>query len=798
LINSVLAGHGPITPCSGAIGNLIIKIQWQIKTNVDCVGFLQSICKKSNMAKEKKITTTFEATNIGPHRNLSDSLQFSSLKIGVFGNNGSGKTFLSRMFRLIDNPDIEKANKILSINTTSGSFSFQIGEMNDTGDVSDKLEIKISKDNKPIIVNRTKYIFHVFNSDYVNDNIAEKEYLPDGEIEGYILGKAKIDLSKEKAQLQKLDKKIKDKVEVFKEEVDKAKIDLDKVKVSKNTKEYKFDYKDVYHNTSAYTDEKSFDDLKSVNSVLSKMPDDLPDVSEIEINADASFIDGLSVLFNTEYSKSSFAQEFKEKIEKKQEFIIYGIKKLPKDRNDWENCPFCEQELLEDAKKLIDDYVAFISDEEARVKADINRLISGLENLEKDLNSDFANLAKISRQFENIKQYIPSEASVILDEFAEDEKIKQSISSLKDLLARKRNDIEKVIEPSEYENEIKIISDYIESIKKTGGANNNLISELNAKKKNTREEKLRLNRRLCKARYQKLQIDLKDSIDEIKALHEEKKEREKDIEEKESQEKVSKKSKVIKSLEYYLSWFFGDKYTFDKENFCLKFHNHLMDKNSTDILSDGEKNIVAFCFYLSDLHKIISKETDYENLFFIIDDPISSLDFHYVYSVSQVLKDLEKQLGVKKSKFLIFTHNLEFMSILTRNRLIKKPVILSNSKLSPLSRELVMPYEEHLRDINSVSKGDKPPSHTTPNSVRHVLETINRFEAPNLNLREYCEKNSVLEKNEFVYSLMHDGSHGIIRQQKAYTDEMMKEGCKAVIDFVKKKFEGQIKQIESK
>ena len=106
-----------------------------------------------------------------------------------------------------------------------------------------------------------------------------------------------------------------------------------------------------------------------------------------------------------------------------------------------------------------------------------------------------------------------------------------------------------------------------------------------------------------------------------------------------------------------------------------------------------------------------------------------------------------------------------------------------------------MPYEEHLRDIYCVSEGEKSPSHTTPNSIRHVLETLNRFEAPNLALKDYCDKQNALEKTNFIYSLMHDSSHGIIRNQIPYTDEMIIKGCVEVINFVKMKFEGQIEHI---
>jgi hypothetical protein len=44
---------------------------------------------------------------------------------------------------------------------------------------------------------------------------------------------------------------------------------------------------------------------------------------------------------------------------------------------------------------------------------------------------------------------------------------------------------------------------------------------------------------------------------------------------------------------------------------------------------------------------------------------------------------------------------------------------------------------------------------------------------------------------------MHDGSHGIIRLQKPYTDQMIKSACNVVSDYVLKDFSGQIKIITS-
>ena len=63
----------------------------------------------------KNILTKIEANNLGPHLGLEDSFPMSKLKLGIFANNGTGKTFLSRAFRLIENNDAEHVNKILTI-----------------------------------------------------------------------------------------------------------------------------------------------------------------------------------------------------------------------------------------------------------------------------------------------------------------------------------------------------------------------------------------------------------------------------------------------------------------------------------------------------------------------------------------------------------------------------------------------------------------------------------------------------------------------------------------------------------
>lgn len=79
-----------------------------------------------------------------------------------------------------------------------------------------------------------------------------------------------------------------------------------------------------------------------------------------------------------------------------------------------------------------------------------------------------------------------------------------------------------------------------------------------------------------------------------------------------------------------------------------------ISKNPSEILSDGEKRIVALAAFLAD---VTGKAG---NIPFIFDDPISSLDQDYEEQTISRLLELGKERQV-----IIFTHRLSFLSILT-------------------------------------------------------------------------------------------------------------------------------------
>jgi len=185
--------------------------------------------KQVNMSGQK-IKTEFNCQNIAPIKSLTKEINSNSLKFGVFANNGSGKTFISRMFRLTENSkeiNFDKygnspTDKLITLGETRGNFSFKITDKE--GNVVEQFSIDLDKHTVPKIPD-TSYLFHVFNEDYVEDNLRSLDYDKNDEINGFILGKVNIDLSDYEERLKKIEKEGSDLLTQIGSEIDKYIVD---------------------------------------------------------------------------------------------------------------------------------------------------------------------------------------------------------------------------------------------------------------------------------------------------------------------------------------------------------------------------------------------------------------------------------------------------------------------------------------------------------------------------------------------------------------------------------------------
>lgn len=751
-----------------------------------------------------KIRIKLKCSNIAPLENLDKEFEINSLKIGVFANNGCGKTFLSRMFRLLEK-NVDTAledgiityltDRLITFGKTNAAFEFRI--IDNAGTIKEDININLTNGLHPAIPTTT-YIYHTFNQDYVDENIRALDYEHSEDVQGFILGKTNIDLTDDKKKLSDIiEAKTKLKDEVTAKIETYIKTNISSIANIRRIGEYS-----LYMSADTFFaqgEQKKTDLPKSVNDYIAdfdkvkSVPENLSDIDALGLfEIDQENLNEIQGILSTVYTISNFGESFKAEMRNKQDFVEKGLILMKTSEG---RCPFCKQTLNPDSLSIIDKYNDFITNEESKTIKKIQELIQFIGNKRKELVTlKSKNTMAINRYNEYKTKYIPScekKSLCELDTTAVDE----CLMKTKNALEEKQKHISKSIDIKDIIT--KSIFDNIYTLNSIISSNNDLINEINNKKNTIGEENKGIRRNICKAAYNYLietyGKEHKQYVEYIKQEDSLKKE----IEKKKASQKIEKKKLVAKTIKQVLDYFFSGKYTLDEKTFRLIFHSKTLEKNQTkNVLSEGEKNIVAFAYFLGDTHTIIAKEDDYKKLFFVIDDPISSMDFTYVYTLSGVIRDIKSIFPkMDKVRQFIFTHNSDFIRILSSNNILDKVMLLKNSTLNEWNENFTVPYISHLLDIYRIARKEAPATHTTANSIRHIIETIDKFESINSNedsVKEFIKNNVPNDKKSYTY--INDLSHGGWRtEQPPMDDDDYQEVCETIISLIEKRYPNQIK-----
>lgn len=143
-----------------------------------------------------------------------------------------------------------------------------------------------------------------------------------------------------------------------------------------------------------------------------------------------------------------------------------------------------------------------------------------------------------------------------------------------------------------------------------------------------------------------MQIELKPLFIEEEVLQKAIIEKEEEIISLKEESLTSKRDMVAKSLDEYIENTFYGKYTFDTETFEISLGDNVIGEDAKFVLSDGEKSAFAFIHYLANIHTIVESEDDYEKIIFVMDDPISSMDYLYIYEMLSNIRFLNKKLNL--------------------------------------------------------------------------------------------------------------------------------------------------------
>ncbi len=587
----------------------------------------------------------------------------------IFGNNGCGKTSLTRAFELLisKNNHIEKYRTISTAESPSIEFECEDGSY------------KIEPNSN---IGAPSFKVEIYNSDFLHNNAPfNSEFglkkLDDGVIilEGSVLGEETKEINQLKncrEKVEKRQKKIKDEnsaeqesaIKKYDEEIEKIRKEVtsktiqiapNEIKINNicEVSKNKFKYQeDVLTNLKKDFDElnetmKEFDDLKEM---------ELPkDYQTIKVKLESLFS------FDIDKEAGQVSKEIKEHISKVgREFIEKGIE-LQKEMPD-NACPFCKQEII---NNIIQAYTSYFNKSIEQFKQDSLEVSGTLKKILEQWN-----IKEILQSFERFEPFMKKDFST------NKESLKNALEQIKVLLEKLQKEVDKkegVKDKEKFQEIDKKLSENYEKLQKCAGETRNILNQKKEQKKKLEKLKKDLKEaRIKKAKHdsydsQKSKEEAKRKLSVLNCRHERLNR---------LLEKIDKKLKGlydqkrpdIETINNYLKALNLPKYSLDKDYRIVLNSDALENSEAKIILSDGEKTTLAFAYFLARL-KLFYKKEDLKNLVVVIDDPISSLDEQRIYNTTCLVAKINQELAREKlsneenkAQVFVLTHNHTFMA----------------------------------------------------------------------------------------------------------------------------------------
>ncbi len=587
----------------------------------------------------------------------------------IFGNNGCGKTSLTRAFELLisKNNHIEKYRTISTAESPSIEFECEDGSY------------KIEPNSN---IGAPSFKVEIYNSDFLHNNAPfNSEFglkkLDDGVIilEGSVLGEETKEINQLKncrEKVEKRQKKIKDEnsaeqesaIKKYDEEIEKIRKEVtsktiqiapNEIKINNicEVSKNKFKYQeDVLTNLKKDFDKlnetmKEFDDLKEMESPK--------DYQTIKVKLESLFS------FDIDKEAGQVSKEIKEHISKVgREFIEKGIE-LQKEMPD-NACPFCKQEII---NNIIQAYTSYFNKSIEQFKQDSLEVSGTLKKILEQWN-----IKEILQSFERFEPFMKKDFST------NKESLKNALEQIKVLLEKLQKEVDKkegVKDKEKFQEIDKKLSENYEKLQKCAGETRNILNQKKEQKKKLEKLKKDLKEaRIKKAKHdsydsQKSKEEAKRKLSVLNCRHERLNRLLEKIDKK-LKELYDQKRPDIETINNYLKALNLPKYSLDKDYRIVLNSDALENSEAKIILSDGEKTTLAFAYFLVRL-KLFYKKEDLKNLVVVIDDPISSLDEQRIYNTTCLVAKINQELAREKlsnkedkAQIFVLTHNHTFMA----------------------------------------------------------------------------------------------------------------------------------------
>ncbi len=623
--------------------------------------------------------------------NTFDNINF------IFGENGSGKSAIVKIFKDLSNyKSFEKIfpeSVTIKINTQDYKFSENTWDQ------------KIS--NKSILFFDTDFIkenIHIANERRTGQNEQEQKS-----------GKLIIEFDQKAIELNKKQQAAKHEYENKNDEIETFKninTEILNFELTEKQKKLYNKYKDFKQDKIIQEKEKlerqktELEIQIQQDSKVIKKTAEIANISNLQnINFEFSFSSNEQYqnIFSydlKEQVRIDAEQELLNKIKNEQTFFAKGIELFQKDSS---KCPFCQSSLvINDVEYIINLYNQIFDNTYKKAKEEFEKkkkeLIDELEKIKK-INEElihkkqqlFLTLKELQETFSIPKIYSIDEEKSFTE--TETSYIEQLISKIKLLKKPIKEDITKLY--NWVEQEVDNIANLKNELNKIIEKKQEIITDF---KNNNTDKKI-------SERLKKNKEELESIIEKIDFLNSDLIKRQKE------KEKITKKLKELKqdltnlkeqydtAKEKYETYCSGEVFQntlkkieehFDYFNFNFKLKlreqkignkkeipfsfdildNHDEKRDFSEGLSEGERQVLSLCFFFA----FTDIQENKDNKILVFDDPITSLDNNNLFS----LVDLIYKKSKKFSQLFIFTHHLTFFRYLEKK--YKNEVKQKNAK----------------------------------------------------------------------------------------------------------------------
>ena len=392
-------------------------------------------------------------------------------------------------------------------------------------------------------------------------------------------------------------------------------------------------------------------------------------------------------------------------------------------------CPYCYQEIDRNYKSnLMDEFKKVLNKE--------------VEDYQKELDT-----LKIKNLSFDITPYAQIEQTVTQTVQLELDKVNRTIQNFNNIIEKRKNNVYQEFSEEEYniyiENAIKPLNDALARLEEKRIEFNNLVNNKNTLKK----ELLNLNSQIANKQisenYSKYKQQLEKQETEntnFSALENEKSAIELELANLNEQKKSIKIAQ--EHINYLLQYVF-----FSKDKLTIESHDGIYQIKSCGLpvkpnqISCGERNIMALCYYFTELFAGKEEAKIYSDAnLLIIDDPVSSFDKENRVGVLSLLKyELQHFIsGNPYTKVLIMTHDLMAFydiekiaqELSAQNNCSYNFIELAQTGIKDFSFKKSNEYSKLLATIYNFAISPTENSEIEPyigNTIRRVVEAYSTF-----------------------------------------------------------------------